>query len=102
MMKKTFLPALFILLAFAFSSVAVAQEMKKAEGKKEEKVLKSAECDPACGFMVRSHDEAEVMSVIKEHANKVHNMDMTDAQVKGMMKTEKMKPMMKKEEKKKM
>ena len=90
MMKKTFLPALLILLAFAFSSMALAQETKKAEGKKEEKVLKSAECDPACGFMVRSHDEAEIMSVIKEHAKKAHNMDMTDAQIKGMMKTEKM------------
>ena len=95
MMKKTFLLALLVLLAFAFSSVAVAQEMKKEEmkkmeGKKEGMVLKYAECDPACGFMVRSHDEAEIMSVIKEHAKKAHNMDMTDAQIKGMMKTEKM------------
>mgnify|MGYP001592259884 CR=1 FL=1 len=90
MMKKTFLPALFVLLAFTFSSVAIAQEAKKEEGKKEEKVLKSVTCDPACGFKVRSHDEAELSGIVKEHAKKVHNMDMSDAQIKGMMKTEKM------------
>ena len=102
MMKKTFLPALLILLAFSFSSLALGQEAKKMEGKKEAKELKSYSCDPACGFMVRSHDEAELTGIVKEHAKKAHNMDMTDAQIKSGMKTEKMKPMMKKEEKKKM
>ncbi len=100
MMKRTFLPALFVLLAFSFSSLAFAQEMKKEEGKKEEKVLKSVTCDPACGFMVRSHDEAELTGIVKEHAKKAHNMDMTDAQVKEKMKMEKMKKKAEKMEKK--
>ena len=71
---------------FSFSSLAFAQEAKK----EEKQALKSVSCDPTCGFMVRSHDEAELSGIVKEHAKKVHNMDMSDAQIKGMMKTEKM------------
>lgn len=32
--------------------------------------LKSIECDPKCGFMIRSHDEKEVINIAKEHAKK--------------------------------
>jgi predicted small metal-binding protein len=95
MMKKLFVPVLLAL--FAFSAISVAQEMKKEEGKKEAKhELKSVTCDPACGFMVRSHDEAELTAIVKEHAKKAHNMEMTDEQVKEKMKTEKMKKKMEK------
>lgn len=60
------------------------------ETKPEQKttVLKSVTCDPTCGFMVRSHDEVEIVSVVKMHAKKAHNKDLNDNQVKGMMKTE--------------
>lgn len=43
--------------------------------------------------MVRSRDEAELTRIVKEHGKSDHNMNMTDKDVKGMMKTEKMKKM---------
>ena len=49
--------------------------------------LKTIECDPKCGFMVRSHDEKEVMNVAKVHAKKSHNMDATENDLKKMLKT---------------
>ncbi len=49
--------------------------------------LKKIECDPKCGFIVQSHDEKEVLAIGKKHAKEKHNMDATDQQLKGMMKT---------------
>jgi predicted small metal-binding protein len=70
--------------------------------------MKEFSCKPDCGFMVRSHDENEVMSMGKMHAKQAHNMDLTDEQAKGMMheaksmvRKSKMKDGMKKEEIKK-
>ena len=86
--------------ASAFTQDAVKKEpaqesMKKAESTKagmekemEMGSLKSAACDPKCGFMVRSRDEKEIISVIKAHAKKVHKMTVTDKQVKDMIKVE--------------
>ena len=48
--------------------------------------LKSIECEPKCGFMVRSHDEKEVMSIAKTHAKSAHKMDTTDKDLRKMMK----------------
>jgi predicted small metal-binding protein len=48
--------------------------------------LKKVECDPQCGFVVQSHDEKEVIEVAKQHAKKAHQMDITDNDVKKMMK----------------
>jgi predicted small metal-binding protein len=81
-----------IALVFTLSSSALAQEAPKKEVKKTEVkgTLKSVTCDPACGFSVRSHDEKEVVAIVKEHAKTHHNMDMTDDKVKEMMKEEKM------------
>jgi predicted small metal-binding protein len=83
------------LSAMAFSQDKAAKEMPKkgdkmemTKAEKEMGPLKTLSCDPQCGFMVRSRDEKEVMSVAKAHAKKVHNMTMTDKQVKDMMKTE--------------
>ncbi len=50
--------------------------------------LKSISCDPACGFMVRSHDGKEVMELAKTHVKKAHKMNTTDAELKKMMKSE--------------
>ncbi len=44
--------------------------------------LKKVECDPACGFMVRSHDEQEIYRIVKEHAFKSHNMKVSDKELK--------------------
>jgi predicted small metal-binding protein len=48
--------------------------------------LKQVECDPKCGFLIRSHDEKEVIEIAKEHAKKSHNMTITDKEIKAMMK----------------
>ncbi|MBI5102108.1 MAG: DUF1059 domain-containing protein [Nitrospirae bacterium] len=48
--------------------------------------LKKVECDPKCGFMVRSHDEKEIVDITTAHAKKSHNMTVTEADVKKMMK----------------
>jgi len=49
--------------------------------------LKSISCDPTCGFMVRSHDEKEVMDLAKQHVKKVHHMKTTDKELKAMVKS---------------
>jgi len=48
--------------------------------------LKQIECDPKCGFMVRSHSENEVLKVAGAHAKSVHQMHASIADLKGMMK----------------
>jgi len=49
--------------------------------------MKSVECDPACGFMIRSHDEKEMIEIVKAHAKKAHNMTITAKDVQGKMKS---------------
>lgn len=50
------------------------------------KELKKVECDPLCGFMVRTHDEKELIEIVKAHAKKAHNMTVSDKEVKDKMK----------------
>lgn len=50
------------------------------------KTLKKVECDPKCGFMIRSHDEKEIIELAMQHAKKSHNMTITEKEIKGMMK----------------
>lgn len=55
--------------------------------KVEQGPLKQLECPPECGFMVRSHDEKEIMEVVKKHAKNVHKTTMKDKELKEMIKT---------------
>jgi predicted small metal-binding protein len=48
--------------------------------------LKKVECDPNCGFLVRSHDEKELVDVAIQHAKKAHNKVITDKDARTMMK----------------
>jgi predicted small metal-binding protein len=48
--------------------------------------LKKVECDPKCGFMVRSHDEKEIIELAIQHAKKFHKMTITEKDVKAMVK----------------
>ncbi len=51
--------------------------------------LKSISCDPTCGFMVRSHNEKEVMDLAMTHAKKMHpTMKISQADLKKMIKSE--------------
>jgi predicted small metal-binding protein len=49
--------------------------------------LKKIECDPKCGFMIRSHDEKEIIEIALSHANKVHKMKLNEKDIKKMMKS---------------
>jgi len=49
-------------------------------------MMKAIECDPKCGFMVKSHDEKEVMNMGMEHAKKAHKMKVSMDDAKKMMK----------------
>ena len=50
------------------------------------KKLRQIACDPACGFMVQSHDEKEVLKMAMEHAKKNHKeIKVTEASLKKMM-----------------
>lgn len=99
-----------VVLIAAFSSVSLSQDAMKKEMKKEDKpMLKHVSCEPDCGFMVRSHDEKEIVSMVKQHAKSAHNKEMSDKDVMAMMKggdamhhdkMEMKKDMMKKDEKK--
>jgi predicted small metal-binding protein len=51
-----------------------------------EEKLKKIECDPKCGFLVQSHDEKEIVEIALQHAKKAHKMNITEKDVKGMMK----------------
>lgn len=44
--------------------------------------LKKVECDPKCGFMVRSHDEREIIDLVTQHAKKSHDMKLSEREVK--------------------
>ena len=48
--------------------------------------LKKVECDPKCGFMVRSHDEKEIIEIVTQHAKKSHKMTIAEKDIKATMK----------------
>jgi len=49
--------------------------------------LRQLVCPPECGFMVRSHDEKEIIEMAKQHAKKSHKMTMTDKELKDMIRS---------------
>lgn len=49
--------------------------------------LKQIKCDDMCGFMVRSHDEKEMLEIARNHVKNVHKMTVTEADLKGRITT---------------
>jgi predicted small metal-binding protein len=47
--------------------------------------LKKIECAPKCGFMVRSHDEKEIVELAIQHAKKSHNETLSEKEAKEMI-----------------
>jgi predicted small metal-binding protein len=45
--------------------------------------LKKIECEPECGFMVRSHDENEIVNLALSHVSNIHNMRSTPVEMRG-------------------
>ena len=101
---------LSVLLLMAFSAGVAqdksAEKMKKTDEMKMEKEkkgdtmgmsksdekagpLKTLSCDATCGFMVRSHDEKEIVTAGMAHMKKHHpEMKMSKKEMMGMIKTE--------------
>lgn len=51
------------------------------------KQLKQVSCDPTCGFLLRSHDEKEVVDLAMVHAKKAHpTMKVTADDIRKMVK----------------
>jgi predicted small metal-binding protein len=48
--------------------------------------LKAIECEPKCGFMVRSHDEKELLQFAIQHAKTAHQMAVTEKDARALMK----------------
>ena len=47
--------------------------------------LMKVECEPSCGFMIRSHDKKELISMVKSHAKHSHNKSIKDNDVEDMI-----------------
>ncbi len=50
------------------------------------KKLKQIECEPSCGFMVRSHDEDEVIKMARDHVKSMHDMAISKEDAKKKIK----------------
>ncbi len=50
--------------------------------------FKKVECDPPCGFTVKSHDEREVIDLVKQHAKKAHKMELAEKDIRSKIKSE--------------
>ena len=86
-MKKQMFAALFALACgLSLTTLAVATDAAKSEESKAP--MYGAKCPEPCSFSVKSHDKAEVVAILKEHAKTHHDgMVLTDEQAEGMVKT---------------
>lgn len=48
--------------------------------------LKQVECDPKCGFLVRSHNEKELTDMVIQHAKNQHNKTLSEKDATAMIK----------------
>ena len=86
-MNRKLIAALFA-LAFGLSAttLAVAADTTKTEEVKAP--MYSAKCPAPCSFSVKSHDRAEVVAILKEHAKTHHDgMILSDEKAEAMVKT---------------
>jgi predicted small metal-binding protein len=89
MAKRIAVVLLALVLSLALQSPLSAQDMKAEPmkaGMKEAGPVKEIVCDPACGFVVRSRDEKELISVAKQHMKTHHKMNPTDKDLKAKIK----------------
>ena len=86
-MKKKLIAALFTLVfGLSATTLAVAADAPKSEEAKAP--MYSAKCPAPCSFSVKSHNKAEVVAVLQEHAKSHHNgMVLSDADAEAKVKT---------------
>lgn len=51
------------------------------------KKMYEIECEPACGFKVRSHNKNEVGKIAIEHVKNIHHSTVTKSEAEKMIKT---------------
>ncbi len=85
-MRTRILGAVLIGAFLTSIPLAVQADMHGDRDKEKKEGLKVVECPPECGFMIRSHEKEEMIEVVKDHARTYHDMEMTDDEVKAVMK----------------
>ncbi len=48
--------------------------------------LWKVECDPDCGFLIRSHDRNELVNAATFHTKQIHSMDLPPAEIENLIK----------------
>jgi predicted small metal-binding protein len=80
--------ALLSVITLALSTAALARAEdagKAAEAAKP--VLYTAKCPSPCDFSVKSHDKAEIVTLLRDHAKSHHNgMALSEADAEAMVK----------------
>jgi predicted small metal-binding protein len=69
------------------ASIAFAAEKPADAAPAAKAPMYTAACPDPCSFSVSSHDKAEVVAVLQEHAKKGHNMTLSDKDAEAMVKT---------------
>ena len=86
-MKNKLIPALCA-LALGLSATTLARPADAATTEEVKAPMYSAKCHAPCSFSVKSHDRAEVVAVLKEHAKAHHDgLVLTDEKAEAMVKT---------------
>ncbi len=49
--------------------------------------FKLVQCEDPCGFMVKSHDEKELVDIVRQHANRAHGLTISEKDVRDKMKS---------------
>lgn len=47
--------------------------------------LYQVECEPACGFLIRNHNETELSPIVITHCLNTHNKTVSEKDVRGMV-----------------
>lgn len=48
--------------------------------------LYKVQCEPACGFMIRSDSREELVNAATHHTKHIHNMDLPQAEIENLIK----------------
>ncbi len=57
-------------------------DMPEHHVKEKKHHLKQIDCGPECGFMIRSHDEKEIIEATRKHVKQFHGRDMSEQDIK--------------------
>lgn len=86
-MKRNLLAAL-LALASGLTVTTLALAVDPAKSDEPKPPMYSAKCKSPCSFNVKSHDKAEVVAIVQEHAKGHHNgLVLTDSDAEALVKS---------------